>query len=116
MASPAEKQILKNTRTIILFYSNRCGHCLNYKEENWPNLVKAAPKNVIIREIDVGNPEDDDVMSYHKQNGVPNTVFLNCKNNILISNPGNFDTSRLVQEFKKMTTTNKSFGFAAEYR
>ena len=117
MASPAEKQLLRDTCTIILFYSNGCGHCVNYKKDGWPKLVEAAKDHAHIREIDVSNPEDRKLMKYHRQNGVPNTVFLGEQNKILYSNPGNFDTSRLVQEFKSMAKQHQqNYGYQVNYR
>lgn len=115
MATPAEKekQLLRDTSTIILFYSNGCGHCVNYKNDSWPKLVRAAKDHANIREIDVSNPQDQKFMKYHLQNGVPNTVFLGKQNNILYSNPGNFDTSRLVKAFESM---KPKFGYQSTYR
>ncbi len=116
MATLAEKQLLRDTRTIILFYSHGCGHCVNYKREWWPQLAKAAKDHANIREIDVSNPEDPKLMKYHRQNGVPNTVFLGEQNKVLYSNPGSFNTLRLVQEFENMAKQQQNYGYAVNYR
>ena len=102
MALLAEKDLLKNIRTIILFYSNTCKYCVDYKKVNWPKLVKAAEEHAEILEINVADPQNQENISLYHQGGIPNTVFLDENHQILISNPGNFDTSRLAQEFESM--------------
>jgi hypothetical protein len=129
MLLDSEKEILKKTDIIILFYSNSCPHCVEYKQDNdnrnWLNLVEAAKAykpTMRIFEIDVKIPENKEIVSVYHQGGIPNTVFLDKCENFLFSNKGNFNTSRLVKEFKEMgrpvkpEITCQKDGYTVEYR
>ena len=120
MATSDEKELLKDTCTIILFYSDGCKHCVNYKKDNWPKLVKAAKKRADIYEINVADSENEKIekiISRYHEGGIPNTVFLDDDDEILISNPGNFDTSRLAQEFESMgNDQQQKFGYKVTRR
>ncbi len=112
MAKNNDADILQKTKHIILFFSESCGHCIDFKKQRWPELAGTAQScNILVSEVNVQKP--DPLMKYHKINGVPNTVFLGKDAKILKSNPGNFDTSNLVNALK---SSIPEIGYAVEYR